>query len=287
MEYHQRSRRLISFVGPNPHREILEYAILAALKAGSILRSLFDKPHKIRYKGDIDLVTEADVASEEAIIEVLKDAMGPDISILAEESGQDRDTSVGPQWIVDPLDGTTNFAHGFPFFGISICYGTCNEGRSFSPHVGTVYCPMQDELFWAVENGGAWLNEHSISTSPEKRLSRSLVATGFPYDVQRDPDPVLDALKTVLTRAQGVRRAGAAAVDLAYLAAGRFDAFWEMKLKPWDTAAGMLLVIEAGGRITDFAGGSYSPFLPEILATNAFVHEQMCTLLSPFSRIES
>lgn len=285
MKYHQRLKRLISSLKPGPHREALETALLAALEAGYILRRHFDRPHEIRYKGDIDLVTEADIASEEAVLKILKDAMGPNVSVLAEESGREGDTS-GPLWIVDPLDGTTNFAHGFPFFGVSLCYGNY-EGTVFSPLIGTIYCPMQDELFWAVKNVGAWLDERSLTVSPEKRLSRSLVATGFPYDVHREPAPVLDALKTVLTRVQGVRRAGAAAVDLAYLAAGRFDAFWEIKLKPWDTAAGMLIVSEAGGNVTDFTGGPYSPFLPEILATNGFVHEQMCTLLSPFSRIQS
>ncbi len=281
MKDHQRLRRLISLLKTGSHRETLKTALLAALEAGYILRRLFDKPHEIRYKGDIDLVTEADIASEEAVLKVLKDAMGPDVSILAEESGGNSDIS-GPLWIVDPLDGTTNFAHGFPFFGVSICYGT-QEGTTFSPLLGTIYCPMQDELFWAVKDVGAWLNERSLSVSQENRLSRSLVATGFPYDVHRKPSLVLHALETVLTRVQGVRRAGAAAVDLAYLAAGRFDAFWEMKLKPWDTAAGMLIVSEAGGNVTDFMGEPYSPFLPEILATNGFIHEQMCILLNPFS----
>jgi len=256
----------------------MDAAAAAALEAGHIINKLYEQPHMIRYKGSIDLVTEADTASEEIILEALSQAAS-DIPVLAEESSSGiQEIPAGQVWIVDPLDGTTNFAHGFPWFCISIALMEAGMVR-----LGVIYCPVQDELFCAGHRAGAWLNGRPIKTTRESQLSRSLLATGFPYDVQKHPDPVIASLKRMLTRAQGIRRAGAAAADLAYVACGRLDGFWEIKLKPWDTAAGLLLVEEAGGKVTDFMEKPYSPFVPEILASNGLIHEDMAALLRDFS----
>lgn len=253
---------------------ILEVAGKAALGAGKILRKLYGKPHQIRYKGDIDLVTEADISSENAIIAMLNKAPLR-TEILAEESRSIyNEIPAGPVWIIDPLDGTTNFAHGLPWFAISIAYA--EKGRS---QAGVIYCPVQDELFCGCLDGGAWLNGKPIRVSGIPILDKSLLATGFPYDVRQKPTKVMSALEAVLIRSQGVRRAGAAAMDLAYVACGWLDGFWEIKLKPWDTAAGQLLLEEAGGKISDFRGGTYSPFIPEILATNSLIHEELLSVI--------
>lgn len=259
-------------------RCILETAVEAGLAAGNILKELYGKPHQVKYKGAIDLVTEADVASEKEVLALLQKAY-PEVAVLAEESQSQYDTiPPGPVWIIDPLDGTTNFAHGFPWFGVSIAYA--DQGQS---HVAVIYFPLQDELFCACLGGGAWLNDMPIKVSEALALNRSLLATGFPYAVHEKTSEVVAALATMLPRAQGLRRAGAAALDLAYVACGRLDGFWEIELKPWDTAAGLLLVEEAGGKVTDFRGGQYSPFLPEILASNTLIHQEMVNLLRQFS----
>jgi myo-inositol-1(or 4)-monophosphatase len=262
---------------PN-HGDILITATRAALQAGAILRDLYGKPLRIRHKGNIDLVTEADLAAEEAILEILhKDPH--DADILSEESDKpDNLDAAGAVWIVDPLDGTTNFAHNFPWFGVSIAY--LAEGKSLA---GVIYCPLQDELFCACQGAGAWLNNHPIQVSRVKSCQDALVATGFPYDIQARPDEIMAALKAVIPKVQGIRRPGAAALDLAYLACGRLDAFWEVGLKPWDTAAGQLLVEEAGGAISDFHGEPFSPFIPELLASNGPIHRQLIEILKNFS----
>jgi myo-inositol-1(or 4)-monophosphatase len=253
---------------------ILKIAVRAALKAGKILRELYGKPHQIRHKGDIDLVTEADISSERTILAMLDKAQ-LHAEILTEESQSIyNEIPTGQVWIIDPLDGTTNFAHGFPWFAVSIAYA--EKGRN---QVGVIYCPMQDELFCGCLDGGAWLNGEPIRVSGIPILDKSLLATGFPYDVRQKPAKVIAALKAVLIRVQGVRRAGAAALDLAYVACGRLDGFWEIKLKPWDTAAGQLLLEEAGGKTSDFRGGTYSPFIPEILATNSLIHEELLSVI--------
>lgn len=264
--------------GSDPLAEIFRTAAQAALKAGHILAGLYHKPHQVRYKGEIDLVTEADVAAEKCILDMFA-AQCPAISILSEESHPVyRDVPQEPVWIIDPLDGTTNFAHGFPWFAVSIAYA--EKGKSLA---GVIYAPMQDELFFSCKGCGAWLNGEKIEVSGTAELLKSLLATGFPYDVREKPDAVLAALRKFLTRSQGVRRAGAAALDLAYVACGRLDGFWEIKLKPWDTAAGLLLVEEAGGMVTDFRGGPYSPFVPELASSNGLIHAEMTALLQEFS----
>ena len=261
--------------GCNPElANILEMAGRAALRAGKILRELYGKPHQIRYKGDIDLVTEADISSERTILAVL-DKAGLHTEILAEESHFIyNEIPTGPVWIIDPLDGTTNFAHGFPWFAVSIAYAEKGRGQA-----GVIYCPMQDELFCGCLNSGAWLNGKPIRVSGIPVLDKSLLATGFPYDIRKRPAKVMAALEAVLIRVQGVRRAGAAALDLAYVTCGRLDGFWEIKLNPWDTAAGQLLLEEAGGKTSDFRGNSYSPFIPEILATNSLIHKELLSVI--------
>ncbi len=252
----------------------LQAACRAALVGGSIIRKLYSMPHTIEMKGAINLVTEADVASESAVIASLHED-SPGVAVLAEESAGDNPKApVGNVWVIDPLDGTTNFAHGFPLFAVSIAL--LQDGV---PQVGVVYCPMQDELFAACRDGGAWLNGNRIQVTQTRFLVESLVATGFPYDIHKNIDSVMMQMRSVLPKVRDIRRGGAAAVDLAYVACGRLDGFWEMDLQPWDTAAGWLLVTEAGGKVTDFSAQEYSPFIPEILATNAPLHPLLSALL--------
>ncbi len=246
---------------------ILLAAGRAALTAGSILMELYNRPHTITMKGEINLVTEADVAAETAIIASLQED-APNIAIMAEESAGDNPKQPkGRIWVIDPLDGTTNYAHGFPIFAVSIAL--MENGTTLA---GIIYCPLQDELFCCWRGGGSWLNNKKIQVTDTDFLVQALIATGFPYDIHAKLDLVMGQMRTILPKVRDIRRAGAAAVDLAYVACGRLDGFWEMDLKPWDTAAGWLLVEEAGGKVTDFAGKPYSPFYPEILAANSALH---------------
>lgn len=247
--------------------QLLEAAGRAALTAGSILKELYNRPHTITMKGEINLVTEADIAAETAIIASLQED-APGLAVIAEESAGD--SLIEPEglvWVIDPLDGTTNFAHGFPVFAVSIALMENGATR-----LGIIYCPLQDELFCSWQDGGSWLNSKKIQVTETEFLIQALVATGFPYDIHSKLDQVLEQMHAILPKVRDIRRAGAAAVDLAYVACGRLDGFWEMDLKPWDTAAGWLLVEEAGGRVTDFTGRVYSPFFPEILAANTALH---------------
>ena len=259
-------------------QNLLRVAVEAAVTAGAVLQERYEQPHQIRHKGVIDLVTEADLASEELILAVLRD-QAPGIKILSEELFAAYDTvPEEPVWIIDPLDGTTNFAHNFPWFAVSLAL--YEKGGS---QVGVIYNPIQKELFCATRAGGAWLNDRRLKVSDISSLQNALVATGFPYDIRERSDTILAMLKTVLTHAQGVRRPGAATLDLAYLACGRLDAFWEVGLKPWDTAAGYLLVEEAGGMLSDFKGSPFSPFISELLASNTLLHKELTALLHGFS----
>ncbi len=252
----------------------LQAACRAALVAGSIIRKLYTQPHTIEMKGVINLVTEADIAAESAVIASLNEDV-PGIAILAEESSGDNPKAPsGLVWVIDPLDGTTNFAHGFPFFAVSIAL--LKDGI---PQLGVIYCPMQDELFAACTSCGAWLNGKSIRVTDTKFLVEALIATGFPYEIHQNLDIVLAQMRAVLPKVRDIRRAGAAAVDLAYVACGRLDGFWEMNLQPWDTAAGWLLVTEAGGTVTNYDGRQFSPFVPEILASNTALHPLLSKLL--------
>lgn len=263
---------------------LLRVARQAAVAAGALLRLNFERPHDITLKGVIDPVTESDLQSQEIIISLIRQAF-PDHAILAEEdlpgSGGDGGPA-GPggkgaashRWIIDPLDGTVNYAHGFPMFCVSVACEV--EGRL---EVGVIYDPLREELFEARRGQGAWLNGRRLRVSATDRLEAALLVTGFPYNIRERLPATMARLRNMIARAQGVRRAGSAALDLAYVAAGRFDGFWEEGLKPWDTAAGVLLVTEAGGRLSTFEGGAYDIFAPTILATNGRVHEAMLAAL--------
>lgn len=256
----------------------LTAAAEAALAAGDILRALFDTPVGVRHKGAIDLVTEADEAAEQTVLAALRQA-DPAAAFLAEESfSQYQGAPAGGVWVVDPLDGTTNFAHSFPWFAVSIAYAVGAESKA-----GVIYAPMQDELFCACRGSGAWLNGKRLAVSRASSLQESLLATGFPYTIREQSDAIIAALAALLPKAQGLRRAGAAALDLAYVAAGRLDGFWETNLKPWDTAAGILMVAEAGGMLTIYDGGTYSPYIPEIIASNGLIHQDLVQELARFS----
>jgi len=249
------------------------FAVDLAQKSGALLKEMFNKTHNIHYKGEINLVTEADKLSEDLIIEAISRNF-PDHGILSEESPAITGTGE-MRWIIDPLDGTTNYAHGYPVFCVSIALE--NTGKVI---LGVVYDPMREEMFVAVQGEGAYLNGKKISVSDCSNLSKSLLATGFPYDIRESKENNLDHFNSMAINVQAIRRAGAAALDLAYLAAGRFDGFWELKLKPWDTAAGGLLVTEAGGGVSDIAGKKWNLQSPSLLASNGLIHEQMIKVLS-------
>ena len=248
------------------------FAVDLARKAGSLLKEKFSQAHIIDYKGDINIVTEADKMSEGLIMEAISRQF-PDHGILSEESPAV--TGAGKiRWIVDPLDGTTNYAHCYPVFCVSIALEI--EDKIV---LGVIYDPMRDDMFVAARGEGAFLNEKKIAVSSVKDLSRSLLATGFPYDIRESKENNLDYFNAMAVKVQAIRRAGAAALDLAYLAAGRFDGFWELKLKPWDTAAASLIVEEAGGVISDITGDQWHLQSPAILASNGLIHEQMIRIL--------
>lgn len=250
----------------------------AALAAGAVLRQNYYKPHQITYKGAIDPVTETDLQSQEMITALIRQTF-PDHGLLAEEKmagaeGKKSEASTPYRWIIDPLDGTVNFAHGFPAFCVSIALEM--EGTL---HCGVIYDPLRDELFEARKGGGAFLNGRPISVSKTDRLDRALLTTGFPYDIRERLPETLARLGRLLGVAQGVRRAGSAALDMCYVACGRFDGFWEENLKPWDTAAGFLIIEEAGGKITTFAGTPYDIYAPNILCSNGKLHGSMLALM--------
>jgi myo-inositol-1(or 4)-monophosphatase len=251
---------------PMPMNEYLQVAIDAAREAGAMLRETFDQPKNISYKGEVDLVTESDRRAEALILAKLHEHF-PDHDVVAEEG---TGSSAGSRycWHVDPLDGTTNFAHGYPCFAASI--GLVENGE---PIVGVVFDPIANELFTAARGEGACLNGKPIHVSPIDTLSRSLVATGFPTH-QRKNSANMDYYWEFTLRTHGVRRDGSAALDLCSVAAGRFEAFWEFRLNSWDTAAGILLVREAGGKVTDLAGQPYCPGGEFMVASNGLVHEE-------------
>lgn len=253
---------------------IKQIGVRAAYRAGKAIHQYYGKSFGITKKGVMDLVTEADISSEKAIIATIHEAF-PDHAILAEESGAS-DQNSPHLWIVDPLDGTTNFAHGVPIFAVSIAYTHDDEIA-----MGVVFNPITGELFSAIRQQGAFLNGEAIRVSNTATVGDSLLVTGFPYTVRSaTPSVPLARFSRCLTAAQGIRRLGAAAMDLCYVACGRFDAFWEENLKPWDTAAGLLIASEAGGKITDFKNRPYQIHDQQLLATNACIHQEMLGLLS-------
>ncbi len=244
-----------------------------SVEAGTLLRDKLYDRHTVQYKGEINLVTEADRLSETLITERIRRSF-PGHDILTEESPETTNGS-GFRWIIDPLDGTTNYAHGYPVFCVSIALEVAGEIR-----LGAVYNPMLAELFTAEKEVGAFLNGDRITVSLTKDLNRGLLATGFPYDIREDRNNNMNYFRALAMNAQAVRRAGSAALDLAYVAAGRFDGFWELKLMPWDTAAGWLLVTEAGGIVTDLSGGPFGLRSPHMLAGNGIINNEMLRILS-------
>lgn len=257
-------------------KDYLEAAIEIAHEAGKILREEFDRPAEITYKGDVDLLTQADKRSEEAIVARLSKYF-PQHAIAAEE-GTGHDSPSEFRWHVDPLDGTTNFAHGYPCFSVSIALAQRDALLA-----AVVYNPFYNELFAAARGAGATLNGKRIYVSKADTLATSLLCTGFPVH-KRLANPNIHYYWDFTLRSHGVRRDGSAALDLACVAAGRFDGFWEFGLKPWDTAAGVLLIEEAGGKVSDFAGEPYRLGGPMILATNGTIHEEMRAVALEISR---
>jgi myo-inositol-1(or 4)-monophosphatase len=253
-------------------RSCLEVAKAAARAAGQLQRERLWTELTVDFKGETDLVTEVDRLCEAFIVERLRGAF-PDHDILAEENNY-ADCHSPFKWIIDPLDGTTNYAHGFPWFAVSIALEVNGEIL-----LGVIYHPMMEELFSVLKGGGAWLNGKRLSVSARQPLKSCLLATGFPYDRTLANENNFANFINFQMAARAVRRAGAAALDLAYVAAGRLDGYWECKLKPWDVAAGKLLVTEAGGRVTNHAGEPYSVYDHRILASNGCIHDEMIALL--------
>lgn len=247
--------------------DALKVAIEIAREAGTVLREGFERPKTITYKGEVDLVTESDRRSEELVVARLRKHF-PDHGIFAEEGGR---AAAQTQycWHVDPLDGTTNFAHGYPCFAVSI--GLVEKDR---PIVGVVFNPFANEMFTTARGQGAFLNGKQIRVSPVEKLASSLVATGFPTHLRKKSSNMEYYWQFTL-RTHGVRRDGSAALDLCSVACGRFDGYWEFGLSSWDTAAGVLLVEEAGGTVSDLAGQPYRLGGPSLIASNGRIHREM------------
>lgn len=251
-----------------------EVAVAAAREAGAILQDHARRGFRVEHKNVVNLVTDADRRAEEAIVAALHKAF-PDHEILAEEEGLREARASAWRWVIDPLDGTTNFAHGLPLYCVSI--GLEHGGR---PVLGVVLDPTRDELFVGEAGSGATVNGAPLHVSRTATLDAALLVTGFAYDIRETADNNLDHFSRFALRAQGVRRLGAAALDLCYVAAGRFDGFWELKLRPWDMAAGVVILREAGGRITDFAGQPHSIYGTQLVASNGLIHEAMLAVLA-------
>jgi myo-inositol-1(or 4)-monophosphatase len=256
--------------------------------AGEILMRYYGGPLEVTFKGDVDLVTQADRESEAYLTDRIA-RLYPDHAVLAEEgSGSSR--AARHRWLVDPLDGTTNFAHDYPFFAVSIALEESEPGLEAAPGrrgpivAAAVYDPTRDECWAAARGCGAQLNGRQIHVSAVDQLERALVATGFPYDVRQRPAESLDLFSAFLPVTQAIRRDGAAALNLCYLACGRFDAFWEIKLRAWDTAAAALIIEEAGGVVSDFRGAPFDPFGAECAASNRHLHAPLLEVLRGFPR---
>lgn len=256
--------------------EIAHIAEGIARQAGGLLRGFYEKGVATEYKGDVDLVTEADRASEQLIGERLHAAF-PSHGVYGEEGTREQLDSEY-RWYIDPLDGTTNFAHGFPAFCVSM--GLEQRAAGLAPEAdgemiaGVIYDPLRDEMFSAERGRGAWLNGRRLHVSKTKELAEALTATGFPSH-KRHNSPNIHFYQQITLRSHGVRRAGSAALDLAYVACGRLDGFWEFNLNPWDTSAGVLLVEEAGGTIGHFDGGKFTLDSREVLATNGLIRGEL------------
>jgi myo-inositol-1(or 4)-monophosphatase len=252
----------------------LEVAVAAAKAAGEVLRNGFGRRHEISYKGEVDLVTEADKQAEQTIKEVLGEAF-PNHGVLAEEEGE-LEGEEDARWIVDPLDGTTNYAHGLPIFAVSIALERAGEVV-----LGVVHDPMSEETYVAERGGGATLNGEPIEVSGTEEPIRALLATGFPYDRDEVPE-ALELFGQFARRTQSMRRLGSAALDLCYVAAGRLDGYYERGIKAWDIAAGVLIVKEAGGKATDYSGHEFDLEKGEVVVSNGSLHLDLIGLTSEY-----
>lgn len=253
--------------------KLLNIAMYSAKVAGNIINKRINTDKQVSYKGIVDLVTDVDKLCEGKIVKIISKNF-PTHSILAEESAGIHKNS-NYKWIVDPIDGTTNFFHSYPFVSVSI--GVEYRGEVV---IGVVYDPIKKEMFHAVKGKGAFVNSKRLHVSDVRIIEQSLLSTGFPYDIRNSNENNIDNWIKFIRRAQAIRRDGSAALDLCYVAAGRFDGFWEIKLKPWDVAAGSLIVKEAGGRVTDFNGNPYSIYTNRIVVSNAHIHKILLDVLS-------
>jgi myo-inositol-1(or 4)-monophosphatase len=254
----------------------LEAAVAAAKAAGEVLRNSFGQHQEVTYKGEVDLVTKADENAEQTIKEVLQENF-PDYGMLAEESGR-FEGEVNSRWIIDPLDGTTNYAHGFPVFSTSIALE-----RDSEVVLGVVHDPIANETYTAERGSGATLNGEPIGVSDTDALIRALLATGFPYD--RDEVPIaLDIFGQFAMRTQSMRRLGSAALDLCYVAIGRLDGYYERGVKAWDIAAGVLILREAGGKVSDYLGHQLDLKIGEVVASNGPLHPSLISVTSEYHR---
>jgi myo-inositol-1(or 4)-monophosphatase len=251
----------------------VDIAADVAREAGALLLTFTAETKNVRKKGAVNLVTAADIASQELIVARLAAAF-PDHSILAEEEGLGHTAGAEHLWIIDPLDGTTNYSHGYPVFGVSIALSINGQVTA-----GAVFNPNSGEMFTAERGRGAALNGKPIHVSTTAEVNDALLVTGVPYWIREKPEGIMAKFKAFSVRAQGVRRSGAASLDMCEVACGRADGFWEEGLAPWDTAAGSLLIEEAGGRLSNFSGGVFDIYEPEVLASNSLVHMEMLEII--------
>jgi myo-inositol-1(or 4)-monophosphatase len=253
-------------------------AIEAVLRSGEIQMERFGRDMRVDKKGTIDLVTEVDLAVEQMFRDLITERF-PDHQVLAEEMGRGASIPPGPCWVFDPIDGTTNYAHGLPIFCASLALELSGIAE-----VGAIYDPNRRELFTAERGGGAFLNGRPIHVSAAGTLVDAMLVTGFPYDVHDRVEEIVGLFGAFVGKARAVRRLGSAAIDLCYVAAGRLDGFWEADLKPWDVAAGALIVAEAGGRITQMDGTPFQSRGSQVLAANSQIHEQMLDVIQRWRR---
>lgn len=243
-----------------------------AISAGKILAEGYNKVRKITYKGRINIVTDIDEKSEKFLVQNIKKNF-PAHRIIAEEGGEVKGTAEYC-WYIDPLDGTSNYAHNFQFFCVSI--GVEYEGKII---YGVVYAPLLNEFFWAEKNKGAYLNDKKISVSKISDINKAMLATGFPYDIKESKENNINYFTAFAKQSQAIRRVGSAALDLCYVACGRFEGFWEIKLSPWDMAAGKIIVEEAGGKVTGFDGKELNLFKEKILSSNKILYNKMLEII--------
>ena len=251
---------------------MLNFAIRTGKKAGEYLRANFGRDLHVEHKGRIDLVTSSDKEAQTIIVKEIEERF-PDHSIIAEEEGLERDRQSPFTWYIDPLDGTVNFVHGIPIFCVSIAVYKSGE-----PFIGVCYNPITEELFYAQKGKGAYLKKDRIRVSDTDQIVDALVVTGFPYSTE-EPEILMARFSRVLQKVQGIRRLGSAALDLCYVAGGRFDAFWETGLHPWDIAAGVVILLEAGGKISSLNGAPFHLDGKDILASNKRIHDELSQIM--------